>query len=201
MSDDPSVDPIGLREEVKRKYRDVALNPHGRYHFHTGRPLARRLGYDDGIVARMPDIAVDAFAGVSNPFLLGALKPAERILDLGCGGGFDCFIAAGQVGAEGQIIGVDMSEEMLSRSRTAAAAMDLRNIEFRQGIIEELPIEDGWADAVISDGAINLCADKRRVFSEIMRVLHPGGRLQFADIASGKPVPEASICDTDLWTD
>lgn len=201
MSDDLPVDAMALREEVKHKCREVAVNPHGAFHFHTGRPLARRLGYDDAVVARMPDSAIAAFAGVGNPFSLGALEPGERVIDLGSGGGFDCFIAAEQVGTEGHVVGVDMTEEMLSRSRAAAAAMGLGQIEFRQGIIENLPVENEWADGVISNGVINLCADKQRVFTEIMRVLKPGGRLQFADIATGKPVPDAAIRNIDLWTD
>lgn len=201
MSDGLPVDAIALREEVKSKYRAVALNPHGSYHFHTGHPLARRLGYDEAVVTRMPDSAVEAFAGVGNPFSLGTLRAGERVVDLGSGGGFDCFIAADQVGTEGRVVGIDMTQEMLSRSRATAEAMALRHVEFREGIIEDLPIDDGWADAVISNGVINLCADKRRVFTEIIRVLRPGGRLQFADIASGKPIPEAAIRNIDLWTD
>jgi arsenite methyltransferase len=129
------------------------------------------------------------------------LRPGERVVDLGSGGGFDCFVAAEQVGAQGQVVGVDMTEEMLRRSRAASTAMGLGNVEFRQGVIEDLPVEDGWADVVISNGVINLCADKRRVFNEIMRVLRPGGRLQFADIATGKVVPEAATRNIDLWTD
>jgi len=201
MSDGLPVDAVALRDEVKSKYRQVAVNPHGSFHFHTGRPLARRLGYDEAVVARMPDSAIEAFAGVGNPFSTGALKSGDRVVDLGSGGGFDCFIVAGQVGAEGQVVGVDMTEEMLSRSRAGAAAMGLQHVKFRQGIIEDLPVEDGWADAVISNGVINLCADKRRVFSEIMRVLKPGGRLQFADIANGKEVPAGALRNIDLWTD
>jgi arsenite methyltransferase len=201
MTNGLPVDAVELREEVKSKYRDVAVNPHGSFHFHTGRPLARRLGYDEAIVARMPESAIEAFAGVGNPFSQGALNPGERVVDLGSGGGFDCFVAAEQVGPEGQVIGVDMTDEMLERSRTAATAMGLGNVEFRRGIIEDLPVEGGWADVVISNGVINLCADKRRVFEEIMRVLRPGGRLQFADIATGKVVPEAAIRNIDLWTD
>jgi arsenite methyltransferase len=112
MSDGLLVDPLALREEVKTKYRAVAVNPHGSYHFRTGRPLARRLGYDEAVVAALPDSAVEEFAGVGNPFSLGVLKPGERVADLGAGGGFDCFIASGQVGSEGCVVGVDMTEEM-----------------------------------------------------------------------------------------
>jgi arsenite methyltransferase len=201
MSEALPVDALALRDEVKAKYRDVAVNPHGTFHFHTGRPLARRLGYDETLVARMPESAIEAFAGVGNPFSQGALSTGERVVDLGSGGGFDCFVAAEQVGAEGQVVGVDMTDEMLQRSRAAASAMGLGNVEFRQGVLEDLPVETGWADVVISNGVINLCADKRRVFTEIMRVLRPGGRLQFADIATGKVVPEAATRNIDLWTD
>jgi arsenite methyltransferase len=201
MSDGVPIDPLALREEVKSKYRTVAVDPRGSYHFHTGRPLARRLGYDEAVVAALPDSAVEAFAGVGNPFSLGTLKPGERVVDLGSGGGFDCFIAAGQVAPEGRVIGIDMTEEMLGRSRATATAMGLRNVEFRQGVIEDLPIEDGSVDVVISNGVINLCADKRQVFAEVMRVLKPGGRLQFADIANGKEVPAGALRNIDLWTD
>jgi arsenite methyltransferase len=198
MSETLPVDAVTLRDEVRAKYRDVAVNPHGTFHFHTGRPLARRLGYGEDVVARMPESAVEAFAGVGNPFSQHALKPGERVVDLGSGGGFDCFVAAEQVGPEGRVVGVDMTDEMLERSSAAATAMVLDNVEFRKGIIEDLPVEDGWADVVISNGVINLCADKRRVFNEVMRVLRPGGRLQFADIATGKTVPEAAIRNIDL---
>jgi arsenite methyltransferase len=201
MSDALPVDPGALREEVKTKYRAVAVDPHGSYHFHTGRPLAKRLGYDDAVVGALPDSAVEAFAGVGNPFSLGAFKPGERVVDLGSGGGFDCFVAAGQVGPESRVVGVDMTEEMLGRSRATAAALGLRQVEFRQGVIEDLPIEDSWADVVMSNGVINLCADKRQVFAEVMKVLKPGGRSQFADIANGKEVPAGALRNIDLWTD
>ena len=201
MSEALPVDAVALRDEVRAKYRDVAVNPRRTFHFHTGRPLARRLGYDDAVVARMPESAIEAFAGVGNPFSQGALNPGERVIDLGSGGGFDCFIAAAQVSAEGRVVGIDMTDEMLERSRAAATALGSGRVEFRKGIIEELPVENGWADVVISNGVINLCVDKRRVFNEVMRVLRPGGRLQFADIATGKVVPEAAVRNIDLWTD
>ncbi|MGA6994592.1 MAG: methyltransferase domain-containing protein [Candidatus Deferrimicrobiaceae bacterium] len=200
MAFEVMVDAATLREQVKEKYREVAVNPHGRFHFHTGRPLAARLGYDQSLTASLPDSAVESFAGVANPFSLRSLSEGERVVDLGSGGGFDCFVAARQVGPKGHVVGVDMTQEMLAKSRGVAAEMGLNQVEFREGLIEDLPIEDGWADVVISNGVINLCADKRRIFSEIRRVLRPGGRLQFADIANGKPVPEAAIRNIDLWT-
>ena len=194
------VDPVALREEVKSKYREVACNPRGEYHFHTGRPLARRLGYDMAVVDRMPDAAVESFAGVASPFSLRRLEPGEKVVDAGSGAGFDCFIAAQQVGPTGRVVGVDMLPEMLEKSRASARAMGLGNVEFREGLIEEMPLEDGWADVVISNGVINLCADKKRAFGEIWRVLRPGGRLQFADIANGRPVPASALRSIDLWT-
>lgn len=197
---DVAVDPEALREEVKKKYREVATDPHGSFHFHTGRPLAKRLGYEDSIVDPLPDTAVESFAGVANPFSLRRLKAGERVVDIGSGGGFDCFVAAGQVGPGGHVVGIDMTAEMLAKSRATARAMGVQHVEFREGVIEEMPVEDDWADVVISNGVINLCADKRRIFSEIKRVLKPGGYLQFADIANSKPVPEAAIRNIDLWT-
>ena len=194
------VDPVALREEVKSKYREVACNPRGEYHFHTGRPLARRLGYDMAVVDRMPDAAVESFAGVASPFSLRRLEPGEKVVDAGSGAGFDCFIAAQQVGPTGRVVGVDMLPEMLEKSRASARAMGLGNVEFREGLIEEMPLEDGWADVVISNGVINLCADKKRAFGEIWRVLRPGGRLQFADIANGRPVPASARRSIHLWT-
>ncbi|HET9664568.1 MAG TPA: methyltransferase domain-containing protein [Burkholderiales bacterium] len=195
-----AVDPIALREEVKSKYRDVACKPHGEYHFHTGRPLARRLGYDEAVVSPMPDVAVESFAGVANPFSLRPLAPGEKVVDAGSGGGFDSFIAAHQVGAKGRVIGVDMLPEMLEKSRATAKLMGLGNVEFREGILEEMPVEDAWADVAISNGVINLCADKKSVFGELWRILRPGGMLQFGDIANGKPVPESAVHNIDLWT-
>jgi arsenite methyltransferase len=197
---DVAVDVNALRKEVKNKYREVAIEPHGKHHFHTGRYLAKHLGYDDNFVASLPDAAVESFAGVANPFSLHPLAKGERVVDVGSGAGFDSFVAAHQVGATGEVIGVDMTEEMLAKSRSTVRTLGLANVQFREGLAEALPVEDGWADVVISNGVINLCADKKATFSEIYRVLRPGGRLQFADIANGKPVPEAAIRNIDLWT-
>ena len=200
MDDELLVDPDALREQVRGKYREVAVDPGASFHFHTGRPLAARLGYEAGQVDALPDRAVESFAGVANPFSLHPLTADEKVIDVGSGAGFDSFIAAGQVGPGGQVVGVDMTAEMLAKSRQTAAALGLAQVEFREGLAEALPVPGGWADVVISNGVINLCADKQAVFTEVFRVLRPGGRLQFADIANGRPVPEGALRDIDLWT-
>ena len=200
MAFEVMVDPETLRGKVKEKYREVAVNPRGSFHFHTGRPAAARLGYDERLTASFPDSAIESFAGVANPFSLRPLSAGELVVDLGSGGGFDSFVASIQVGPNGHVVGVDMTREMLIKARRAAAEMGLNHVEFREGLMEDLPVEDGWADVVISNGVINLCADKKQIFSEIDRVLRPGGRIQFADIAHGKPVPEEAIRNVDLWT-
>lgn len=194
------VDPGVLRDEVRAKYREVATQPHGAFHFHTGRPLAERLGYPSSTVDPLPEAVVESFAGVGNPFAPGPLGRGEAVVDVGSGGGFDSVVAANQVGPEGHVVGVDMTEEMLDRARATVASLGLGHVEFRAGLAEDLPVPDDWADVVISNGVINLCADKAAVLREIRRVLRPGGRLQFADIANGRPVPEEARRDIDLWT-
>jgi len=200
MPNELLVDVATLRTQVQDKYREVALDPHGAHHFHTGRFLATRLGYDQEVVDDLADRAVESFAGVGNPFSLRRLTPGERVVDVGSGAGFDSFIAATQTGPTGRVVGIDMTAEMLAKSRATAEQLGLAHVEFREGLAEAMPVEDGWADVVISNGVINLCADKQGVFAEIFRVLRPGGVLQFADIANGRPVPIEAMRDVDLWT-
>ena len=145
-------------------------------------------------------MAVESFAGVANPFSIRALEPGERVVDVGSGAGFDSFVAAHAVTPTGTVVGIDMTPEMLTKSRSTASRLGLTHVEFREGYAEALPVDDHWADVVISNGVINLCADKQAVFAEIRRVLRPGGVLQFADIANGRPVPPEALRDIDLWT-
>jgi len=194
------VDTESLRDAIREEYAEVAANPEKDYHFHTGRPLAKILGYHEAWVDAVPEGAVESFAGTGNPFSLGELEPGAHVVDMGSGAGFDSLIAARLVGPEGQVVGVDMTPEMLEKSRAAAAEAGLAQLEIREGYIESLPLPDGWADVVISNGVVNLCPDKPAVFGEMYRVLKPGGRIQIADIMVRKAVPEEAKGDIDLWT-
>jgi 2-polyprenyl-3-methyl-5-hydroxy-6-metoxy-1,4-benzoquinol methylase len=195
----PSIFLETLRCEIKREYAEVATNPTRGFHFHTGRPLAKILGYPDELLSGIPEDAIASLAGTGNPFALGPLRRGERVVDLGCGAGMDALIAARMVGPEGRVIAVDMTREMLEKAEASAAAMELANIEFKQAYIEDLPVPDAWADVVISNGVINLVPDKRRVFREMHRVLKPGGRAQIGDIVVQKAVPESAKRNIDLW--
>jgi SAM-dependent methyltransferase len=195
----PELDRERLRCEIRREYAEVANHPEKGFHFHTGWPLAKRLGYPDDWVRALPPAAVASFAGTGNPFALGEIQPGEYVVDVGSGGGFDTLIAASKVGSQGRVIGVDMTPEMLSKARHSAADLGLE-VEFREGFAESLPVEDGWVDVVISNGVVNLCPDKSAVFGEMHRVLKPGGRIQIGDIVVQKPVPEGAKGKIDLWT-
>jgi arsenite methyltransferase len=195
-----SIDPFALRDEVRAKYTEVATDPAAGYHFHTGRRLAERCGYEPRALDEMPDTAVESFAGVGNPFDLRRMSAGERVVDVGSGGGLDSLLAARAVGRHGYVVGVDMTLAMVSRARRAAKEAAASNVEFCSGLAEVMPVADGWADTVISNGVFNLCADKQAAFTEVRRALRPGGVLQFADIANGRDVPPEAMRDIDLWT-
>ena len=189
-----------LRLQIQDKYTDVALSPEKGFHFHTGRPLARMLGYDGHLVDSLPAGAVDSFAGTGNPFSLGDLRPGETVLDIGCGAGFDSLIAARQVGPAGRVIALDMTPAMLEKAAGGARQLGLSNIDFRHGLAEDIPVASESIDVVISNGVINLCPDKVAVMKEVHRVLKPGARFQIADIVVHKPVSDEDKANIDLWS-
>jgi arsenite methyltransferase len=189
-----------LREAIQEEYAEVASHPEKGFHFYTGRPLARMLEYADEWLEGIPEASIESFAGTGNPFSLGELRPGERVVDVGCGAGIDSLIAAKKVGPEGCVIGVDMTPSMLEKARQAADEVGLENVEFREGYAEELPVEDGWAEVVISNGVLNLMPDKAAALEEMSRVLKPNGRLQIGDILVQKAVPESAKRKIDLWT-
>ncbi len=189
-----------LRDEIQREYTDVAADPGRGYHFRTGREAATGMGYPAEWFDGLPDDVVASFAGTGNPFSLGDLHRGDYVVDIGSGAGLDALIAARLVGPEGHVIGVDMTDAMLAKARSATEDLGLDNLEFREGYAETLPVPDGWADVVISNGVINLSPAKDRVFAEIFRVLRPGGRVQIGDITVDREVPEEARRDIDLWT-
>ena len=194
------VDRDTLRKQISEKYTGVALEPEAGFHFHTGRPLAEMLGYDAALVDQLPPSTVESFAGVGNPFSMGDLRPGETVVDVGCGAGFDTLIAAQQVGPSGRVVGVDMTEAMIGKARAGANALGLHYVEVRHGFAESLPVDDGIADVVISNGVINLTPDKVAAMREVYRVLKPGGRFQIGDIVVHKEVPQDAKDDIDLWS-
>jgi SAM-dependent methyltransferase len=189
-----------LRHAIQEEYATVARDPGRGFHFHTGRRLARLVGYADEWLEGIPEESIESFAGTGNPFSLGKLLPGECVVDVGCGAGIDSLIAAKMVGPIGQVIGVDMTPPMLDKAKRAAVDAGLRNVEFRQGYAEDLPVSDGWAGVVISNGVLNLMPDKSAALREMARVLKPTGRLQIGDILAQKPVPESAKRKIDLWT-
>lgn len=194
-----TVDKLKLEKKVKSMYKDVALNPHGNYHFEMGYDLAKRLGYTEKELGEIPSAAIDSFAGVGYHFGLACIMPGDKVLDLGSGSGMDLFIAAHKTGLKGHVIGIDMTPEQLFRSKELSIENNYTNVSFIEGFIEELPFADNEFDVVISNGVINLSPEKKKVFSEISRVLKKGGRMAISDIATETQLPENVTCDATLW--
>ena len=197
---DPPVDVDVLREEIRKTYTDVSTDTEQEFIFPTGRSWATELGYPEPELSRVPEATVESFAGVANHWTLGRIDPGAVVLDLGCGAGTDLLIAAQMTGADGRVIGVDMTSSMLERARASAAEMGIANVELHESLIESLPLENASVDVVISNGVIDLVPDKDAVFDEIDRVLRPGGRLQVADVVIHNEVSEDARKRIDLWT-
>jgi arsenite methyltransferase len=199
MAVDVEIDVEVLKSEIKKTYASVSTEPEKDFVFPTGRAWAEDLGYPQEL-ATVPESAVESFAGVANPWAMGRLTPGERVLDLGSGAGTDSLIAAQMVGEQGRVTGIDMTQEMLAKARAAAAEMEATNVEFVEGEAERLPFPDASFDVVISNGVIDLIPDKDAVFTELYRVLAPGGRIQIADVTIQNPVSAEGRRNIDLWT-
>lgn len=194
-----TVDTRELETKVKDMYRHVAEQPEAEYHFEMGRPLAERLGYPPEVLDRIPDGAIESFAGVGYFFDLAALGEGETVVDLGSGSGMDVFVAATQVGSKGRVVGVDFTVEQLDKARRLATEAGFDQVELREARIESVPSEDQSVDCVISNGVINLSPEKEKVFTEAARILRSGGRIAIADIVSEQQLKESIVCDVDLW--
>ncbi|MBE0411961.1 MAG: methyltransferase domain-containing protein [Anaerolineales bacterium] len=201
-----SVNPVistnveALRCAIQDEYELVATNPEHGFHFHTGRPLANMLGYKDEWLEKIPQVSIESFAGTGNPFSLGILQHGEKVVDVGSGAGIDSLIAAWMVAPGGEVIGVDMTDAMIAKANQAAQENGFGNVKFLKGYAEKLPVEDGWADVIISNGVLNLVPDKSAALMEMERILKPGGRLQIGDILVQKAVPDDAKQDIALWT-
>ena len=189
-----------LRAEIQSIYARVAADPSGEFHFHRGPEYAAtRLRYDAAELATLPGTVTGSFAGVGNPHAIAPLPPGATVVDIGSGAGMDLLLAARHVGPRGRAIGVDMTEAMRDRARRGAAACGLTQVEIREGEATALPVDTGSVDVVISNGVLNLVAEKAAAIAEIRRVLKPGGRVQIADIVLGVELPQDARADIDLW--
>ena len=189
-----------IRSAVKLKYQKAVVNPGGHFSYPVGRESALKLGYDPSWLGSIPEDSVNGFVGVGNPFRIRVPAPGDRVLDAGCGCGFDTFIAALLAGSQGKAAGIDLTAEMLAVPRAAAASFRQGNVEFREGSIENLPFDDAAFDLVISNGVLNLVPDKPAAFSEIARVLRPEGALVAADLLVIETIPPEVLANTDAWS-
>ena len=194
-----TVDRTALEAKVKDMYTAVADRPDGEFHFEMGRAMAERLGYAPADLDRVPQEAIDSFAGVGYFFHLAALESGERVADLGSGSGMDTFVAALKVGSTGHVVGIDMTDAQLAKATRLATARGFGQISYTKGYIEDTGLDAGTFDCVISNGVINLAPDKVRVFQEASRLLRSGGRLAIADIVADTALPETVVCNADLW--
>jgi len=199
MATTTAFDPKELESKVKAMYRSVAENPHGEFHFEMGRAMAERLGYSPADLDRIPAESIESFAGVGYYFHLAELRPGDMVVDLGSGSGMDSFIAALKVDARGKVTGIDMTDEQRRKADILRDRDGFLNVTYLKGYIEDVPLPDSCADAVISNGVINLATDKSKVFREAARLLKKGGRFAIADIVTDVQLPDRIVCNATLW--
>ena len=195
-SDPASVDRAELERQIADMYREVANGTPAELHFPLGRRLAEALGYPADLLDQVPADAVSSFAGVGYHLGLARLAPGELVLDLGSGSGMDVFAAAALVAPGGSVAGVDITPEQLAKAKRLRSD---QHVSFHRARIEQLPFDDASFDAVISNGVVNLSADKTTVFTEAERVLRQGGRLALSDIVTDREIATRTTCQADLW--
>jgi SAM-dependent methyltransferase len=192
------LDASAIRHGILEKYRQAAGSPAGLFRYPSGEASALHLGYPAALLARVPSASRERFVGVGNPFALGQIRTGEDVLDLGCGAGFDAFVAAQFVGAGGAVVGVDLSAEMLAVANAGRAETEWAQLDFREAAIEALPFPEASFDVALSNGVLNLIPDKPAGLREIFRVLRPAGRLQACDISL---IGEEAPPDKAPWSD
>ncbi|MDR3632068.1 MAG: methyltransferase domain-containing protein [Desulfocapsaceae bacterium] len=189
-----------IRQAIRRKYAGVASSAAGFFRYPVGKEGALSLGYKPGLLDQASDDLLSSFCGVGNPFAIGRIERGDLVLDIGCGAGFDVWVASRLIGENGRAFGVDLTAEMVAKAQANLASVQAANAEIRLVASEQLPFADAFFDVVISNGVINLSPDKPRLFSEINRVLKTGGRLQFADIIVEKELPAPLAASVESWS-
>ena len=188
-----------IEAKVREKYVRAAVTPAGSFQYPTGLQGIQQLGYPEEWWRDFPSGLLESFCGVGNPFSLGKMHPGEVILDLGCGAGFDASVAARLVGSVGQVVGIDLTPEMVTRAWEFAALLPFRHLSFQVASAESLPFPDRFFDVVTSNGAFNLVIEKDQAAREIFRVLKPGGRLHLADMLLVTPLPPERQSRIENW--
>ncbi len=188
-----------IEDGIRQKYSKVASGPDGHFRYPTGRAGLEALAYDKRMIEAISDAIAASFCGVGNPFTLGPIHRGETVLDIGCGGGVDAFIAAITVGPEGKVVGIDMIPEMLERAEANLQKAPFKNLSFELASAEDLPFPDEDFDVVISNGVFNLIPDKVKALAEVYRVLKPGGRFMVADQILAGQLPEDKKTRIESW--
>lgn len=189
-----------IRIAIKNKYNNVAHSAEGIFNYPTGREGLKILGYDNNIIATLPEQVVESFCGVGNPFSLAEVKPGETVLDIGSGAGLDVIYASHLTGSSGKVYGIDLTPEMVAKAQNNIQLLKIDNAKVQEGTAESIPFPNETFDAVTSNGVLNLSPQKEQCFSEIYRVLKPGGRLQFADIILEESYSNLPSGDLEAWS-